>query len=399
MKSAVILPPTASSFQTVAGLPLIQRTVLSALRGGFDRVIVVGTQHAEQLHTLFKNDTRTRGVEVRYDLPALDGSAIAVIPSDCVLTTATLARVTAMRVDDRPLLFTSSSMAAMALCRPVMFAGIDLSTPTDGGAKGVWVALQRQGALSIPLDGAVCVRITDARSVIRAEKALCQQLRADTAASDGPLARRIDRHISLHISRWLVRHAPLRPNHLTIVGTCIGLLAAAVLSLGTYGAGVAGTLLFLCTNIIDGCDGEVARLTFQESAFGQKFDVITDNIVHTAIFAGLAIGLYRQQQAGHYVVLMAILLGGFVCTLVVTYCFLVRRPGFAWSGGKPISFKGKVRQSLLQGFEAVMNRDFAYVLGLLALVGRLHWFLWGAAFGTYLFAILLVWIYRWRDTP
>src|SRR2546426_11462410 len=96
----------------------------------------------------------------------------------------------------------------------------------------------------------------------------------------------------------LFRSTSLRPNHVTMIGTCVGLLAAAVLSRGTYWAGVAGTVLFLWAIIIDGCDGEVARLTFRESAFGQAFDVITDNIVHAAIFAGLAVGVYRQQLAG-----------------------------------------------------------------------------------------------------
>jgi hypothetical protein len=52
---------------------------------------------------------------------------------------------------------------------------------------------------------------------------------------------------------------------------------------------------------------------------------------------------------------------------------------------------------MLRGFEALMNRDFAYLLVLLALLGHLDWFLWGAAFGTYAFTGGLVAIYRWRD--
>jgi hypothetical protein len=56
-----------------------------------------------------------------------------------------------------------------------------------------------------------------------------------------------------------------------------------------------------------------------------------------------------------------------------------------------------LRQRLLRGFEALMNRDFAYGLVLLAVIGHLDWFLWGAAFGTYVYAAALVVVYRWRD--
>jgi hypothetical protein len=44
-----------------------------------------------------------------------------------------------------------------------------------------------------------------------------------------------------------------------------------------------------------------------------------------------------------------------------------------------------------------MNRDFAYLLVGLALIGRLGWFLWGTAFGIYAYALGLFAVYRWRD--
>ncbi len=397
MKTAVILPPTAFTFAPVAGLPLLQRTVLSAQRWGFDRIIVLGRGHAQEIRRLLASDKRMAAIEVTDTVAAVDGSEVALIASDHLVTTDTFEQVHAAQLDGRPLLFATAGQSGVALCRSTMLAEIDLASLTAGGAEALWAALRERGARTVSLDHAVCARITDTRSMATAEAALCAQLRTASKGGDGPLAHWIDRRISLRISRWLVRHTQLRPNQITLIGTSVGLVAAILLSLGAYWAGIAGTLLFLCATIIDGCDGEVARLKFQESSFGQKLDVVTDNIVHVAIFVGLAFGLYHRDPHGHYLTLMYLLLGGFLCDTVVSYFFLVRRPGFAESRGTPVSLKGKLRRWLLRGFKALMNRDFAYLLVAFAVADRLSWFLWGTAFGTYLFAVLLVCIYRWRD--
>ena len=397
MKVAIILPPTKSSFEPVAGLPVIQRIVLSALRCGFDRVIVLGNEHTPRLRALFGGDTRSRAVEVTDKVPALEGAAVALIPSDRLVTADTLGRITSASLDGRPLLFGAAGRHDIALCRSGELQGIDLHSLIPEAAEAAWATLRGSGAQQVWLKGEICLPIRDTASARRGEAVLCQQLRADTGAKDGPLAHWVDRRISLRLSRWLTRHTSVRPNQITLFGTCIGMLAAVAFSVGTYWSGIAGALLFLCATILDGCDGEVARLTFSESVFGQKFDVITDNIVHVAIFIGLALGMYHQHPNSHYVLLMSLLLGGFACAGIVSYFFLVRRPGFASGGPAPVTFKGKVRRRLLRAFEAMMNRDFAYLLLALAVIGRLDWFLWGSAFGTYLFALLLICIYRWRE--
>ena len=46
-----------------------------------------------------------------------------------------------------------------------------------------------------------------------------------------------------------------------------------------------GALLFLAHSILDGCDGELARLQFQQSRWGGVLDFWGDNVVHIVIFA------------------------------------------------------------------------------------------------------------------
>ncbi|MGD9763587.1 MAG: CDP-alcohol phosphatidyltransferase family protein [Candidatus Binatia bacterium] len=377
--TAVILPPAAMSFHPVAGLPLIQRVALSALRAGFDSVVALAPFEAARLRAVFARDARTAAIPVvadaRDSLIATD--RVALVPSDCVLTTGALQRVRSAHLNGRPVAFGSAGDGIVV--------GPRASLTASGGCVAFEGAAER-GALA----GELCVRVSDPASAAAAERALLATL---GSPSDGPIAR-FDRALSTRISRYLVR-TPLRPNHITTIGTCTGFAGAWALAQGTYLSGVLGTLLFWVAVIIDGCDGEVARLKFQESRLGYLYDITTDNLVHAAIFFGIGAGLYRADPTQPFLALGALLVGGLICATAATMTLLVPESPAGQAPAR--TARGRWRQRLLRGFEALMNRDFAYPLFGLALLGRLDWFLWGAAFGTYVYAAALVLVYRWRE--
>jgi len=397
VKAALILPPQEASFLPVVGLPVLQRVVLSVLRCDFDRVVVVGGEHTARVRELLRADARTRAVEISERFPIVGDGEMTILRSDTFVTPATTAHIVAVPCDKGPVLFTTDAGDGAARCAATLWSSFDRDQLAAWSAAEIFAALRAHGATAADSGGELCLAVGDAATARQAEDLFCERMRHNSKASDGPLAHWVDRRVSLRLSRWIVAHTKLRPNHITLIGTSIGLIASALLGVGAYWAGIAGTMLFLCATIIDGCDGEVARMKFLDSSFGQKLDVTTDNIVHVTIFVGLAAGLMRADPEGPYRSLIALLLGGFAFDGLVTYFFLVKRPGFASSGGLPVTWKGKTRQRILAAMEAMMNRDFAYLLVILALVDRLHWFLWGAAFGTYAFGVILILVYKWRD--
>jgi phosphatidylglycerophosphate synthase/uncharacterized membrane protein YbhN (UPF0104 family) len=127
--------------------------------------------------------------------------------------------------------------------------------------------------------------------------------------TDGTLAR-FNRRLSIPISVWLIRRLRLSANAMSVFVLGLGLYAGWLFSRGDYVSGVTAAAISLVAGILDGCDGELARLQFKESAFGCWLDTLGDYAYYLATFAGLTVGaVHRSGWPGYWVVGAALLSG------------------------------------------------------------------------------------------
>jgi phosphatidylglycerophosphate synthase len=133
--------------------------------------------------------------------------------------------------------------------------------------------------------------VVDSASARRAKRSLLASLRKPI---DGFISRNLNRHISIFFSSVLV-YTGLRPNQLTVFIMGMGVASAIFAALPEYRIFlVLAALLFQGQSIFDGCDGEIARLTYRFSPLGQWLDTIGDDMTNYLFCLGLAIGQARM---------------------------------------------------------------------------------------------------------
>ncbi len=188
----------------------------------------------------------------------------------------------------------------------------------------------------------------------------------------------MDRMITRLVSRQLTRlflGSSITPNQITLLSLLFGLASGACFYSGSYRLGLAGAGLLVISAWIDCTDGEIARLKFLESKLGKQLDIYSDNIVHVTIF--FAIGMGATQATGQKLYL---LFGGLaVLGTLISFTLL----NTSIMDKKSAGAQNQVPESLQ---EQIANRDFIYLILLMAIVGKLHWFIILAGAGSNLFA-------------
>ena len=198
---------------------------------------------------------------------------------------------------------------------------------------------------------------------------------ASVVRTDGFVDRYFNRKCSRPLTKLFLK-TPLTPNAITLLAMAIGLAAASAFAYGGYAAGIAGALLFQLSSIVDCCDGEVARIKHLESPFGDRLDVLSDNVVHIAIVAGITWPAFREEGLV-YLVLGAVAATGMLISLLVM---------FKNSSANTASDSG-IDNLLAQ----LANRDFSVLILLLALISHPEWFIWLAAIGSHAYWFVCLW--------
>ncbi len=128
--------------------------------------------------------------------------------------------------------------------------------------------------------------------IVAAEKHL---LRHSGKSQDGIIAKFLNRPISRVITRLLLK-LPITPNAWTISIFALAPVAFVFLVRGDYTGFLAGTALFQLINILDGCDGEIARAKYLDSERGRRLDAFCDFVANLIFVLCLGIGLFRQPS-------------------------------------------------------------------------------------------------------
>jgi archaetidylinositol phosphate synthase len=83
---------------------------------------------------------------------------------------------------------------------------------------------------------------------------------------------------------------PVTPNQVTTARLLSGLAAAVLFAAGNPGADLAAAALFLFSMLCDRADGELARLTGRTSAWGHRYDLVTDAVCNTLVLVAIGYG-------------------------------------------------------------------------------------------------------------
>jgi 1L-myo-inositol 1-phosphate cytidylyltransferase / CDP-L-myo-inositol myo-inositolphosphotransferase len=366
----------------VLGLPFLRRVVLTAQRAGYSTILV--------------STSDPSGIT-----PILEGTlALAVAPSD----------MSAHIPPGKLVLLVSHVLPTQRLLKWLLDKPIQLDRaylfgqvaaliePSEAPAnwsilqdvfqgRSSFLELARACPTSVEEEGDIegLYPLTSIENLREAERHL---LRGLIKKTEGFMSRHVERRISLAITQRLVS-TRVTPNGMTLISVGIGLLGAPFFLSSEWILQLVGALLFLSHSILDGCDGELARLRFQESRWGGILDFWGDNVVHVAVFACMGIGWSLSLHETWPLWLGVLPVAGTIGSAWFVYHHTMR--GAKGTGPLFTSVVQSPDSSLSQLMDSLARRDFIYLVAVLSAFGKASWFLVLSAIGTPIYFLILLW--------
>ena len=179
-----------------------------------------------------------------------------------------------------------ASDTGVMLCSSGLFEGLERAAARDkhGLSDGLSELAGEGRARTVDVTGRLWLDVDTPEALSDAERRLMRDQSGKTR--DGPVARHLNRPVSRWLSRYLVRTA-VTPNQISLASWLLSCIAAGLMALGGYPALAAGGALAQLASIIDGCDGEIARLKHSQSEFGGWFDAVLDRYADAVLLFGL----------------------------------------------------------------------------------------------------------------
>lgn len=123
---------------------------------------------------------------------------------------------------------------------------------------------------------------------------------------DGWVSRKINRPISTRLTFLLAKY-DFHPNTITTLALLLTLVGAWFAGSGIYKQIVLGALIFQIASILDGCDGELARLTFRATRFGSWYEQVASSTRYIIFFGALGISAWISTDSKVYLFAVIIL--------------------------------------------------------------------------------------------
>lgn len=188
------------------------------------------------------------------------------------------------------------------LCSPALFHAIEDSFSSTGDSTlsgGIRILSGNGNAKTFDIQDKYWIDVDDEKAFSKAKNLLISNLKK---ASDGPVSRYLNRPLSIRLSRLLL-NTIIAPNHISILAFIIGVLGAGFFFLGGYINLIIGGILAQIASVIDGCDGEIARLKFKVSEFGGWFDAVLDRYGDALLLFGLTYHVYLTDGRFLYIII------------------------------------------------------------------------------------------------